>query len=280
MWRRIESILVQRALRPRKTAAAIVALFLTAIALVQAILFLSETGGPSLAFLAGSTIIWLILLIFLAWFMFDVRTTYNRHEKASFVYNDVVQRWHFNEDGSRNVGCDKTMLFHRDATSEELVDTLFGSVGLSFDDMRYKTSDATIDKTEQPRPDAYNVYWKPPKPIYAGDVYTHSYSYLFPKGEGPYQKSITVASLTPCRNLRVEVSADRKIERIRVKEDGGETQFWDADKIFEPSDVDHAGYIQNLTEHSFQVEIDRVDLGKKIFIIIEFEGFEPDEASA
>lgn len=272
----LNAFIAERARRPWETVAKMAGIFIAVFSLLSGIVLLSKLFGWQVSVFAGSLFICLILCIFYAWLMIDIRNTYRRHEKASFVYQDVLQRWHFNEDGSRNVSCEKTMLFYADPDPNEFVDTLFGSLGLSFDDMQYSTKEAQIDRTEQTRSDSYNVFWKPPHPIYAGDVYTHAYSYLFPKGNNPYQKAITIGALTPCRHLLMQVSSDRRIERIRIKEDGGAIRFWDTEKIFAPSEVDHSGYIKNLSDYGFDVVVDRVDLEKNIFILIEFEGFDPD----
>jgi len=266
-----EKFIVGLALKPVKTSATVIAGFLTTIGIVRGLVFLNDELNFQFAIIAGMLLIWLILFIFIIWIMFDIKRIYKRNSAQSFVYNDVEQHWHINRDGSRNVSCDKVMLFHRDPTEDELVDTLFGSVGLSFEDMKYATKEAQVIRTEQPRPDAYNVFWKPPSPIYAGDIYTHSFQYLFPKGETPYEKSITAASLTPCRSLRISVTSDRKIKQIRAKEDGGEVQFWDEEKIMRPSNVNYPGYISDLKERSFSININNLDLEKVIFVMIEFE---------
>ena len=191
----------------------------------------SEFGIVAGVLLSGLFIITFTLIIVIH-MENNLSDAYKLDQYTNYIYGNVLQHWELNENGSRNVYCEKDYVFYRSPGPDDLVDTLFGSLGLDAGLLNYTTDDATIENYIQATAEAINVSWKPKySEIHIGEPYTHSFSYTYPSGSDRYRKSFTIASRVNARNVSVIVETHFPIIEAIFKRNDDLVGFTDYDKI-------------------------------------------------
>lgn len=256
---------------PLSAISTVFAFILTISGLIAAVFSVSQYISLVFGFVFAWMIVVCIICIMMIYVDKNLSNVYKVSQAPKYIYQNVIQKWKIDDLGNRSVYCKKILVFFEKPQEVDLVDTILGSLSLSYDDLRYSSPDADVLHYIQVRDDAINVYWRPKSgEIQVGDSYIHEFEYVFPCGDGAVPKSTTVASIAPVRRLEMSITTEIPLRGLSVQENSEFIDFWNSEKIF----VDHSkklvSPIKAATTKGVDLLFENIRPGQSYFVKFEF----------
>ena len=259
--------------KPYQAILAVLGLFGVAFTMFRIVIEINQRLGLGAAVLFFSLILGIIIYVIMTYMEYDILNSYKIQSDQGYIYNKVDQQWHILKNGQRQISCVKEFLFFKKPEPDDCVDILFGSLTLDVDQLQYKSLDSTMDHCILSRTDAINVYWKPKGgPIEIGDIYTHDFSYLYPSGTDPLEKSITVASRVYVKKMTFRITTENPIISATINKNDENIAFWDSKSIFDTSKNIHPSFVKKFEPNIMEIEFEKLEPSESYFIVLRLAG--------
>jgi hypothetical protein len=201
----------------------------------------------------------------------NLERRYGLPPQKSYVLSNCTQEWHVNLAGDRRARASRTLLFYKTPQTTDLIDTVIGSLELSWPEINYETNTSIVDHYERSSPDYYNVHWLPKEPIFIGDSYTHEFSVNYPPGDQAFEKSFTIGCITPCRIFQLIITTDRIIKDVEIVRTYGEEKLDDGVAIFAKREWSLNEILKVWTQNRLTIQIENLEVGERYILKVFLE---------